>query len=76
MNNVLVVGAGPAGLSCAVTAAQRGHAVTLFDAASEIGGIMYLKTNIASLERVRAMNEAFRAASPALPKARWMRPIS
>ena len=33
-----VVGAGPAGLSFAVTAAQRGHEVSLFDAASEIGG--------------------------------------
>ncbi|MDQ1009565.1 2,4-dienoyl-CoA reductase (NADPH2) [Streptomyces sp. V4I23] len=35
---VAVVGAGPAGLACAVSAAERGHAVTLFDAADEIGG--------------------------------------
>ncbi|WP_406465822.1 NADPH-dependent 2,4-dienoyl-CoA reductase [Streptomyces sp. NBC_00111] len=35
---VAVVGAGPAGLACAVTASDRGHAVTLFDAADEIGG--------------------------------------
>src|SRR6202008_2933018 len=33
-----VVGAGPAGLSFAVTAAERGHDVTLFEADSEIGG--------------------------------------
>ncbi|ALV44747.1 NADPH-dependent 2,4-dienoyl-CoA reductase [Arthrobacter alpinus] len=33
-----VVGAGPAGLAFAVTAAERGHRVTLIDSASEIGG--------------------------------------
>jgi 2,4-dienoyl-CoA reductase (NADPH2) len=33
-----VIGAGPAGLSFAVSAAQRGHEVTLFDAADKIGG--------------------------------------
>ncbi len=35
---IAVVGAGPAGLAFATTAAQRGHSVTLFDGASEIGG--------------------------------------
>ena len=33
-----IIGAGPAGLSSAVTAAQCGHSVTLFDSADEIGG--------------------------------------
>jgi 2,4-dienoyl-CoA reductase (NADPH2) len=35
---VAVVGAGPAGLAFAVTAAQRGHDVVLFDSADKIGG--------------------------------------
>ncbi len=35
---IAVVGAGPAGLAAAVTAAQRGHDVTLYEADKEIGG--------------------------------------
>ncbi|MGW2090240.1 FAD-dependent oxidoreductase [Streptomyces sp. NPDC001880] len=38
VKRVAVVGAGPAGLACAVSASERGHRVTLFDAAEEIGG--------------------------------------
>lgn len=36
--NIAVVGAGPAGLAAATSAAQRGHNVTLFDSSGEIGG--------------------------------------
>ncbi|MGE0582977.1 MAG: FAD-dependent oxidoreductase [Steroidobacteraceae bacterium] len=35
---IAVVGAGPAGLSCATVAAERGHNVVLFERAAEIGG--------------------------------------
>jgi 2,4-dienoyl-CoA reductase (NADPH2) len=35
---VAVVGAGPAGLAAATTAASRGHEVTLFEADSDVGG--------------------------------------
>ena len=35
---IAVVGAGPAGLACATALAERGHRVTLFERAHEIGG--------------------------------------
>jgi beta-N-acetylhexosaminidase len=36
-------------------------------AAGDIGGVMFLKTNVSSLAAVKAMNEAFLAAAPGLP---------
>ncbi len=45
-----VVGAGPAGLAYATVAAQRGHAVTLFDSAAEIGGQFNLAKRIPGKE--------------------------
>lgn len=38
IKKIAVVGAGPAGLAASTVAAERGHDVTLFDSASEIGG--------------------------------------
>jgi 2,4-dienoyl-CoA reductase (NADPH2) len=36
--NIAVVGAGPAGLACATTAARRGHHVTLYEKDDKLGG--------------------------------------
>ncbi|MDB6052080.1 MAG: fadH [Pseudomonas sp.] len=38
IKKIAVIGAGPAGLAASTVAAERGHQVTLFDSASEIGG--------------------------------------
>lgn len=57
---IAVVGAGPAGLSFAVTAAQRGHAVTLFDAASEIGGQFNIAKKVPGKEEFHETLRYFR----------------
>lgn len=54
---VAVVGAGPAGLAAAVTAAQRGHRVTLFEARPHVGGQFDLARRIPGKEE---FNETIR----------------
>ncbi len=57
---VAVVGAGPAGMACALTAAERSHAVTLFDAAAEIGGQFNLARRIPGKEEFAETLRYFR----------------
>ncbi|MFJ2153078.1 FAD-dependent oxidoreductase [Streptomyces microflavus] len=57
---VAVVGAGPAGLACSVTAAERGHAVTLFDTADEIGGQLNMARRVPGKEEFNETLRYFR----------------
>ena len=56
---IAVVGAGPAGLSAAITAAERGHQVTLFDRAAELGGQLNMAKVIPGKEEFRGLVDWF-----------------
>ncbi|MFK7744807.1 MAG: FAD-dependent oxidoreductase [Roseobacter sp.] len=58
--SIAVVGAGPAGLSTAITAAGRGHAVTLFDRADEIGGQLNMAKQVPGKEEFWGLVDWYR----------------
>lgn len=58
--SIAVVGAGPAGLACATTLAQRGHRVDLFERREQIGGQFRLAMQIPGKEEFRETIRYFR----------------
>jgi 2,4-dienoyl-CoA reductase (NADPH2) len=50
---IAVIGAGPAGLSCAVISARRGHSVTLYEKAENIGGQLNMAVRIPGKEEFK-----------------------
>ncbi|SMH40935.1 NADPH-dependent 2,4-dienoyl-CoA reductase [Maritimibacter sp. HL-12] len=56
---IAVVGAGPAGLAAAITAAERGHHVTLFDKSARVGGQLHLAATIPGKEEFRGLIDWF-----------------
>ncbi len=59
---VAVVGAGPAGLSAALAAAARGHVVTLFDAADDIGGQLNIARQVPGKEEFHGLVDWYRTS--------------
>ena len=60
VKSIAVVGAGPAGLSAAMTAAERGHKVTLIDRADEIGGQLNMAKQVPGKEEFRGLVNWYR----------------
>jgi len=56
---VAIVGAGAAGMMCAIIAAQRGHKVELFEGSAQVGGLLNLAKVIPGKEEFRGLVDWF-----------------
>ncbi|NBT30543.1 MAG: NADPH-dependent 2,4-dienoyl-CoA reductase [Rhodobacteraceae bacterium] len=60
--SIAVVGAGPAGLSAALASVERGHKVTVFDRADELGGQLNMAKQVPGKEEFHGFVDWFRAS--------------
>lgn len=60
VKSVAIVGAGPAGLSTGLAAAQRGHRVTIFDRADEVGGQLNMAKQVPGKEEFWGLVDWYR----------------
>ncbi|MEG0482913.1 MAG: NADPH-dependent 2,4-dienoyl-CoA reductase [Acinetobacter sp.] len=70
--NIAVIGAGPAGLSFATYAADRGHNVTIFEASNQIGGQFNIAKTIPGKEEFYETLRYFKRKIELQPKIKLM----
>jgi 2,4-dienoyl-CoA reductase (NADPH2) len=65
---IMIVGAGPAGMECAIAAAQRGHWVAVYDKADRIGGALvgYASNDIANRDDMLSVLRYYEAMAKKL----------
>ncbi|OTG87161.1 NADPH-dependent 2,4-dienoyl-CoA reductase [Acinetobacter sp. ANC 4558] len=70
--NIAVVGAGPAGLSFAIHAAERGHQITVYETSNEIGGQFNIAKTVPGKEEFYETLRYFKRKVELLPNIKLM----
>jgi 2,4-dienoyl-CoA reductase (NADPH2) len=68
--NIAIIGAGPAGLSCAAKLLEAGHTVTIFDAGTEFGGM--IESVIPAERQSNSLKNEIAAIFAEMPKERMI----